>query len=80
MSGLQDQGVEIWVIDDGFGLAPGTEEVVFERFASLDGAGGELGSHSQMGAGLLPGGPTRSSASTFSAYRSGTRRRNQLMM
>ena len=40
LSPLPDQGVEIRVTDDGLGLAPGTEEVVFERFASLDGAGG----------------------------------------
>ncbi|HUP69327.1 MAG TPA: PAS domain S-box protein [Acidimicrobiales bacterium] len=40
VSPLSHEGVEVRVIDDGLGLAPGTEEVVFERFASLDGAGG----------------------------------------
>jgi signal transduction histidine kinase len=35
-----DGSVEIRVDDDGPGLAPGTQDRVFERFASLDGQGG----------------------------------------
>lgn len=40
--GVEDRGdaVTILVRDDGPGLVPGSEELVFERFATLDGEGG----------------------------------------
>ena len=38
--GGRDAAIEVRVADDGPGLAPGTEEQVFERFVSLDNRGG----------------------------------------